>query len=82
MALINKLSELTHKILPLQQMFHSYEKLANNSFFHFSPHIFKKCAMKCQELIELTREIAEETKNGQETKNDKETNNNKEVKHG
>ena len=69
MALINKINEFCHQILPIQQMFHSYEKLANGNF-RFSGATFKKCALKCQELIEIARQLSEEIKNGEEIKKD------------
>jgi hypothetical protein len=68
MALIHRINELTHQILPIQQMFISYQKLANGNF-RFSGATFKKCAMKCQELIEIAREISEEINNNGEVKN-------------
>ena len=64
MALINKVSELIHsRLLPLQQMFHSYEKLANGNY-RFSSKIFKKCALAIGELIEVARDLTEEMKDG------------------
>ena len=56
-----EVDKLIHEeLLPIQQMFHSYELLANNGMFRFSPSVFKKCAIKIQVVIDNARELAKE----------------------
>jgi len=56
-----KIDEIIHKeLLPALQMFVSYEQLSYNPSYHFTPKIFKKCALKIQELIDLARQLTEE----------------------
>jgi len=55
-----ELNKIIHDhLLPIQQSFKSYEKLAGNGF-HFSHQIFRKCALHIQEVIEIVKELAEE----------------------
>jgi len=55
---VNKL--IHEELLPIQQMFHSYELLANSGMYRFSPSVFKKCAVKIQVVIDNARELAKE----------------------
>jgi hypothetical protein len=51
-----KVDKLTHELLPVVQMLHSYEQLANNPSFRLSPKIFRKCALKIEEVRGKIRE--------------------------
>ncbi|MBM4137340.1 MAG: hypothetical protein FJ241_10990 [Nitrospira sp.] len=56
-----KIDELIHKeLIPMQQMFISYEQLSFNPSYRFNGKIFHKCALKIQQIIDLTRELAKE----------------------
>jgi len=55
-----ELDEIIHnKLLPLQQRFLSYEKLANESFRFDSKH-FQKAAESIQEVIDIVRSLTKE----------------------
>ena len=47
-----------HKLLPLQQRFLSFEKLANSEF-RFSSHHFSKAVESIQEVIDFARTLTE-----------------------
>lgn len=60
-----RINKLIHdEILPIQNMFKSYKQLSYNPAFHFNGGIFDKCIRRCQELIEIARELV---KNGEVT---------------
>jgi len=50
------------QLVPLQQMFKSYEQLAHNSFYHISPKVFKKCYVEIQTVINIARDLTKEEK--------------------
>jgi len=55
-----ELDKIIHnKLLPLQQRFLSYEKLANGSFYFDGKH-FSKAAESIQEVIDIVRDITTE----------------------
>jgi hypothetical protein len=55
----NSIDKIIHEeLLPLQQSFKSYEILAVNSSYRFDPKVFRKCAVKVQEVINIARELA------------------------
>lgn len=61
---IKKLNNLIHKeLIPIQQIFKTYEYLSQKPFFHFDKKIFNKCTIKIQKLIDIVRELSEEVKN-------------------
>jgi hypothetical protein len=54
--------KLTHELLPVVQMLHSYEQLANNPSFRLSPKILRKCALKIEEVrIEIRQVLTKES---------------------
>ena len=56
-----KIDNLIHdNLIPIQQIFKTYEHLSQNPSFHFNREIFTKCVQKTQELIEIARELAKE----------------------
>lgn len=55
---INKI--IHDELIPIQQMFISFEGLAHNPTFHFKPEQFKKCALKTQVLIDEYRNLVSE----------------------
>lgn len=61
-SLNNKeINDIIHnEIIPIQQMFKSYEHLAENPAFRFDPKIFRKCVLKIQVVIDNARELANE----------------------
>ena len=53
-----QINDLVHKeLLPIRQMFISYSELAHNPSVRVDPKIFKKCANKVQQLIDIAREL-------------------------
>ena len=55
-----KLNDIIHnKLLPLQQRFLSFEKLANSEF-RFSSHHFSKAVESIQEVIDFARTLTKE----------------------
>jgi len=58
---MNRIDEVIHKeLLPIRQMFISYEQLTYNPSIHIDPKIFRKCAVKIEEVITIARGLAEE----------------------
>ena len=53
---INKI--IHDELIPIQQIFRSYERLSTNSSFHFDGKIFKKCIFKIQDVIEIARRLS------------------------
>jgi len=52
-----EINDLIHKkLLPKQQSFKEYEKLAGNGF-HFSSQVFRDCVKDIQEVIDIAREL-------------------------
>lgn len=56
-------------LIPIQQIFRNYEKLSHNPSFYFNGEIFRECALKIEEIIEILREFARNNSKG--VKNDK-----------
>ena len=55
-----EINGIIHKeLIPIQQMFRSYEHLANGNF-RFDPKIFRKCVLKIEEVIEILRNNVKE----------------------
>jgi len=55
---MTNIDKIIHEeMLPIRQMFVSYSELAKNPLIHFDPKVFKKCAMKIEELIGILREV-------------------------
>jgi hypothetical protein len=53
------LDAIIHKeLIPIQQAFKSYEELAKSGSYRFDPKIFRKCAAKLQEVINIARDLA------------------------
>jgi len=58
---MDKIDEIIHKeLLPIRQMFISYEQLTHNPSIHFDSKIFRKCAIKIEEVITIARDLAKE----------------------
>jgi hypothetical protein len=58
---MERIVKLIHdELLPIQQMFRSYETLSHNECFRFNPKIFNKCTLKIQEVILIARDLAKE----------------------
>lgn len=72
MITTRKLNNLIHKeLIPIQQIFKAYEYLSQRPSFHFDKKIFNNCVLKTQKLIDITRELSEEVKNGKMAGNHK-----------
>lgn len=51
-----RIDKLVHEeLLPIRQMFLSYFKLAYNPSVHIDPKVFKKCALKIEEVITIVK---------------------------
>lgn len=56
-----EINDIIHnELLPAQQAFKSYEQIADNSTFHFSPKIFRKCSLNIQKVIDIARNLTKE----------------------
>ena len=75
LEITKQINNIIHnEIIPIQQIFKYYEHAAFNRTFHFDGKIFRKCAIKCQELIGIARKLGEFVKNnnmGEVKENDK-----------
>ena len=57
----DRIDDFIHnELIPIQQMFKSYEELCYNPSFHIDGKIMRKCALKVQEVINIARELAKE----------------------
>lgn len=58
-----EINDIIHsQLIPIQQMFKSYEQLASNGSYHFDPKIFRKCCLKIQVVIDVLRNSSKEEK--------------------